>query len=117
MLRIVVRLHRKLNYRNIGLRVHPPQWHPGAVIQAATAVDAGRDIGSLEPCDDFRCDFRSAGRGIAHAIELLRKAAEIVNGLRSLASGKHRDRGFPVSRSDENGARGRYRRAWSRSAS
>jgi hypothetical protein len=104
---IVVGLHRKLHDRNVRFGVHPPQRHPGTVIETAAAIDACRDIRRLQPNDDFRRDFGRTGRGVAQTVKLFRKAAEIVDGLRSRASAHHRYRCFPVRRRDEHRARAR----------
>ena len=74
-----MRLHRKLKHRNIGLRIHQHQRHPGAVIEAAAPVDAAGEAGRAQQVRNPRGDRRRAGRRIAHLIKRAREAAEVVD--------------------------------------
>ena len=38
------RLQRKLHDRHVGVRIHPQQRHPSAVVDSAAAVDAGKHV-------------------------------------------------------------------------
>ena len=59
--RAEMRLHRNLQHRHVGLRIGQQQRHPGAVVQAAGAVDAGLQPGGTEQVGNLLGQRRSPG--------------------------------------------------------
>src|SRR5713226_607822 len=100
-------LYGDLHHRNIGLRVHVEERRPGAVIQAAAAVDAGGEASVLQERLGTLRNPGSSRRGIAQAVERLGEVVEIVDRLRFFGAGEHRQVRLPVRRGDQDGARAR----------
>jgi hypothetical protein len=97
-------LHRELRHRNVGLRIHQHQRHPGAVIEAARR-EAGRQAGAGEQRGGALGEGRGARRGVAHRVEGGREAVEIMDRFRPGRRAQRRGSGFPMGRHREDGGR------------
>ena len=105
-----MRLHRKLRDRNVGLRVHPFERHPRAVVEAARRIDLARKPRLLQQLRNARREIRSAGRGIALLVESLRETAEIVDRLGTRGGTHFRIARVPVRGDREDRFRARQLR-------
>nr|ACN31223.1 unknown [Zea mays] len=105
---VAVGLHRELAHGDVGVRVHEHQRHPGAVVEpAAVVLLHGAEPGLLQEIYGPQGQVRSARSRVLELVHGLGKAIEVVDGVVAAADDVDRRRGrLPVSRDDEDGARG-----------
>ncbi len=86
----------QLEHRDVRLRVHQAQRHPGAVVEWSLWVGLGRQAGGLEQFDRPLRQRRLAFGRVAHGVEGRRKAVEVVPDIRRRGAGYSQVVAFPV---------------------
>ena len=99
-----VRHHRQRHHRNVGVRIHPPQRHPHAVVQAMARSHLRRQPGVAEPGGDVLGQAGQSRRRVLQLVQRLGKAAEIVHGVRLRMAAQHRPVGHEMRGSNHDRA-------------
>src|SRR3974377_2503645 len=101
MERTEMRLNRELQNGDIGLRIHQQQRHPGAMIQAAPAIDGVVEASCVQKLPDACSDRWRAGCGITHVIKRAWEAIEVVDGIVAIHGTDNRGCRAPIARDRE----------------
>lgn len=96
------RLHGQLRDGNVRVRVHPAQRHPAAVVDAAVGVHRRALADAHEELLHAPRQRRGARRLVAHAVERLGEAREVVDRLEALRRRDGGKGGVPVGRHDQD---------------
>ena len=105
--RIAVRHHRQRHHRDVGLRIHAPQWHPHAVVEPVVLAHARGQSRLRQALRDRLREVRRTRRRIAQFVQRRREAAEVVHGPRLRGAADERRFAGEMRRRDDDRLRPR----------